>query len=414
MKKKHIKSNSKLFGVHNTYKQLEKDSHQCISLIQNSALPIIFLSQNGIITYTNQSFIQMVGYSQPEIINESVFLFIKTLQDRNSEESFFSDLLKKRRNESTTIEMQFCKKSGELGWVAIESLTYKRESVNHERFIQCILKDITREKELQAEIDRLHRTTKEQAIMLHNLIENTEGHIVVRKTDDTITWANSRFLETFGFSSEEIVGKKELNLWPIEVLKKIKVATRIAIQNKRRNTIELSINNKGKAVAVLMTIFPIFNELGDIEFTGVLAVDISQLKHVESEREKAYTEAEISRKLLNGFIDNASTPIYALDINNRLNLVNKAFANRYGLSKEELYGKSVDEFEKLTCVKVNEAILEGNRQVIEKQLPVSFECQMFQPILEKITHIDYTIFPLFSDDGTLSGTGTIMMRNYIN
>lgn len=408
MKKRLAKLKNKLFGIHNSYNQLEKDNHQYISLIRNSVLPIIFLSTDGLITYANQSFIKMVGYSHSEIKNESAFLFIKTQQDSDSEKSFFAGLIKKQLIEDKTLEIQFRKKTGELGWVAIESLMYKRETVNHERFIQCILRDITREKELQTEIDRLHKTTKEQAVMLHNLIENTEGHIVVRKIDDTITWANNRFLETFGFSSEEVVGKTELNLWPVDVQRKISVATRVAIRTKERATIELSIDNKGKQVAVQMTIFPIFNEFGCVEFTGVLAVDVSQLKRVESERKKAFAEAKNSKRLLRNFIDNASTPIYALDLNNRITIANIAFANRYGLSKEELYGKNLEEFETLTGIEVNEAIPEANRQVIDERKPVNFECSTFQPVLNKITHINYAVFPLLSDDGTLLGTGTIM------
>jgi PAS domain S-box-containing protein len=408
MKKKLAKLKNKLFGVHNSYKQLEKDNHQCISLIRNSVLPIIFLSTDGLVTNANQSFIKMVGYSHSEIINESAFLFIKTQQDSDSEKSFFADIIKRQLKGNEILEIQFCKKTGELGWVAIESLTYKRENVNCDRFIQCVLRDITREKELQAEIERLHKTNQDQATMFRNLIENTEGHIVVRKIDDTITWANNRFLETFGFSSEEVVGKTELNLWPVDVQRKISVATRVAIRNKERTTIELSIDNKGKQVAVQMTIFPIFNVFGCVEFTGVLAVDVSQLKCVEFERKKAFAEAKNSKRLLRNFIDNASTPIYALDLNNRITIANMAFANRYGLSKEELYGKNPEEFETLTGIKVNEAIPEANRQVIDERKPVNFECTTFQPVLNKITHINYAVFPLFSDDGTLSGTGTIM------
>jgi len=407
MKKNHTPS-SKLYSIHNIYKQLEKDSHQCISLIRNSALPILFLSQKGIITYANQSFSQMIGYSNSEIINESIYLFIKTQQDNGSVNNLFIDIIKRKRNGDKAFEIQFCKKNGEFGWVTIETLTHERETVNHERFIQCVLRDITREKELQAEIDRLHKANQEQATMFRNLIENTEGHIVVRKIDDTITWANNRFLETFGFSSEEIIGKTELSFWPVKVQKKIRVATKVAIRDKKRSSIELVIESKGKQISALMTIFPMFNAFGEVESTGVLATDVSQLKFVQSEKEKAYAEAESSRKMLHNFIDNALTPIYATDINNRITKANKALADWYSLQKEELYGKTPEELETTVGINVNEAISKANRQVIENQLPVNFDCCSFQPILNKVIYHNYTVFPIFSDDGTLSGIGTIM------
>jgi len=387
--------------------QYEMDERQGFTLICDSTLPIIFLSSDGFVTYANQSFAKMVGYSQSEIINEDVFLFVKTQQNSGSKKRLFADIIIKQHNEENAIEIQFRKKSGELGWVAVESLTYKRGSDNHNRVIQCILRDVTREKELQAELDSLHKSNQEQATMFRSLIENTEGHIVVRKIDDTITWANSRFLETFGFSSEDIVGKKELNLWPAEVLKKIHVATRVAIRNKARNTIELPVENKGKHVTVLMTVFPMFNEFGEVEFTGLLAVDVSQLEHVEFEWEKACAEAEYNRRLLDDFIDNASNPIYAADFERGITLVNKAFANFYGVPKEQLYGKTIKDFEPYLGSN-SEAVLDAGLRVVNTKKAVEFEYSMLHPLLKKEVYIKNNKFPLFSADGQVIGVGTIM------
>jgi PAS domain S-box-containing protein len=408
MKKKLAKFNNKLLGVHYSSKQIEKDNHQCVSLIRNSSLPIIFLSTDGLVTYANHSFVKMVGYSHSEIINESALLFIKTQQDNGSDKSFFADLIKRQRDRDKTLEIQFCKNTGELGWVAIESLTYKRETVNHERFIQCVLRDITQEKILQAEIDKLHRITKDQSVMLCNLIENTEAHIIVQKIDDTITWANNRFLETFGFSSEEIVGKTELNLWPVEVQRKIKVATRDAIRNKERRTIELSIDNKGKQVAVLMTIFPMFNESGVVEFTGVLAVDVSELKQTELELESARAEAVNSRNLLSNFINHALNPIYTTDIDGRMTMVNKAFANLYKKSIEDFYGKTREEVEIAIGHKINQRLLDAYDKVVNTGEAVTVESSVLEPVSKKATYLCSTKFPLFSVDGNITGVGTIV------
>jgi len=408
MKKKLAKLKTKLFGVHNSNKQLDKENHQCALLIKNSTLPIIFLSGDGLITYVNQSFIQMVGCSHSEIINKSALIFFKTQQDNFSDKRFFVDMLKRQLKEPEIQEIQYIKRNGEVGWVALESLTYKRETVNHERCIQCVLRDVTHEIELQIEIDQLHKTIQEQAMMFRNLIENTEGHIVVRKIDDTITWANNRFLETFGFSSEEVIGKSELNLWPVAVQRKIRVATRVAIRNKERKTIELSINNNGKFVSVLMTIFPMFNESGVVEFTGVLAVDINRMKANEMELESARAEAVNSRNLLFSFIDNALNPIYSTDIDGRITMVNKAFANIYNKSIEDFYGKTRSEVEDLLGRKINQGILDAYDQVINTGKAVVIESSVLDLVSKKTTYLSFTKFPLFSVDGDIIGVGSIV------
>jgi PAS domain S-box-containing protein len=408
MKKKLAKLKTKLFGVHNSYKQLEKENHQCALLIKDSTLPIIFLSGDGLITYANHSFVKMIDCSHSEIINKPALLFFKTQQDNFSDKRFFVDMLKRQLKDHDIQEIEYIKRNGEVGWVALESLTYKRETINHERCIQCVLRDVTREKELQIEIDLLHKTIREQAMMFRNLIENTEGHIVVRKIDDTITWANNRFLETFGFSSEEVIGKSELNLWPVEVQRKIRVATRVAIRNKERKTIELSINNNGKLVAVLMTIFPMFNESGVVEFTGVLAVDVNRMKVTELELESARAEAVNSKNLLSNFICNATNPIYSSDIDDRITMVNKAFADIYNKSVEDFLGKSRSEVEVLIGRKINQGILDAYDKVVKEGKAVTVETSVLDQVSKKTTHLSFTRFPLFSVDGDITGVGAIV------
>src|SRR5665647_537691 len=99
MKRKLEKSNSKLIGVHNTYKQLEKDNHQCLSLIRDSALPIFFLSPKGLITYANRSFLKMVGYSNSELSTISIYLSLIHISEptRRTPISYAVFCLKKKK-----------------------------------------------------------------------------------------------------------------------------------------------------------------------------------------------------------------------------------------------------------------------------------------------------------------------------
>ena len=73
MNKKDAKSNDKLFGIPNTYQQFGNDNNLFHYLIEDSVLPIVFLSSNGMVTYANQSFTKMVGYSHSEIMNKAAF-----------------------------------------------------------------------------------------------------------------------------------------------------------------------------------------------------------------------------------------------------------------------------------------------------------------------------------------------------
>ncbi|MDM8161850.1 PAS domain S-box protein [Labilibaculum sp. K2S] len=287
MKNKPAKLNKKLSDNFNS-ERFEIEDCQCQDFIQNLALPVVFLSSEGVITYANQSFLNMLGYSYSEIVSVSVFSIFEWESVGEDPNTIFTNLLKRQKSEDNAFEIQFHRKTGEAGWVAIESFTCNKKSVNGDCLIQCVLRDITREKELQAKTDLLLKEAHNKDFLFHNLIENR-------------------------------------------------------------------------------------------------------------------------RKLLSGFVDNAINPMFALDLDNRFILMNQAFINRHGLQKEELYGKSVEEFQTLTGFYIHEDVLEGFRKASDNRVTFSFECATFQPVLNKLTHTHYTVFPLFSDNGTtLLGTGTII------
>ena len=407
MKRKLEKSNSKLIGVHNTYKQLEKDNHQCLSLIRDSALPIFFLSPKGLITYANRSFLKMVGYSNSELSTISIYSIIESEIVGNNPNSIFTNILKKQHANEEALEIQFRRKTGEIGWVSIESFTYKRETVNYERFIQCVLKDITREKELRAETDQLHKINQEQATMFRNIVENIEADIVIKKIDNTIVWANRHFLDLYDFSLEEIVGKTALNLWSVENAKKIDSARSVAIQNKERNTIELFVEDKGRKYNVLVTIAPILNEYGVVKLIAEIN-NSNQSKGLKNEQKWVCAGPLCTRRMLSGFFDNATTPIYGIDFNGRLATINQAFADFYGMSKEELNGKSKEEVDTLLGINVNGVISEMDQLVVKSGESIAFECDMLHPVSKKIIQISFNKFPLYSFDGEIYGVGTIM------
>jgi len=406
MNKKDAKSNDKLFGIPNTYQQFGNDNNLFHYLIEDSVLPIVFLSSNGMVTYANQSFTKMVGKSHSKVVDKDVFLFVNHRYTGDSKRRIFVDIIKSRRSEEKALEIQFRKKSGELCWVSVESLTYLRD-FNNDLLIQCVLKDITKEKNQQIETERLLEATKEQATIFQNLVENIEAHIAIRKADNTIVWANKLFLELYDSSLEGIVGKIELNLWSDEDIKKINTARSLAIQNRERKTIELLVEHKGKKYTVFMTIFPMFNEYGVVKYTGEIKY-YNQPRALESEQKWVCVGPLCTRRVLSGFFNNATNPIYAIDIAGKLIEVNQAFADIYGMPCGELKNKLKEEVDTLSGLEENEVIREMDHQVFKSKQNVAFECDMLHPITKKIMHFNYTKFPLFSNDGEIYGVGTIM------
>jgi len=407
MNTKDTKSNDNLLGIPNADQQFGNDNNNLFHfLIEDSVLPIVFLSSNGAITYANQSFAKMVDYSHSEILNEDIFSFVSNQHEGDSKKKVYIEVVRRQHNEDKALEIQLCKKSGELCWVSIESLMYRRD-FNNNRLIQCVLKDITKEKKQQIEKERLLEVTKEQATIFQNLVENIEAHIVIRKIDNTIVWANKIFLDLNDSSLERIVGKTELNYWSLEDGKKIDAARSATIQDKERKTIELLIEHKDETYTVFMTIFPMFNEYGVVEYLGEIK-HYNQFKGLKHEQKWVCAGPLCTRRMLSVFFHNATNPIYALDIAGRLIEINQAFADIYGMPCGQLKNKLKEEVDTLSGLEENEVIREMDHQVFKSKQNVAFECDMRHPISKKIMHFNYTKFPLFSKDGEIYGVGTIM------
>lgn len=406
MNKKDVKSKDKLLGIPNADQQFGNDNKLFHFLIEDSALPILFLSSDGVVTYANQSFTKMIGYSYSEIMEKDAFLFFNYRYEGDSKRRIFIDTIKSLRCEEKALEIQFCKKSGELCWVSIESLTHRRD-LNNNLLIQCVLKDTTKERTQRIETEKLLEATKEKAKIFANLIENMDAHIAIRKVDNTIVWANKLFLELYDSSLEGIVGKTELNLWSVEETKKIEDARIAVMQNRKRNTIELFIEHKGTKFTVLMTQFPIFNKFDAVEYIGEIK-HYNQSRPLKSEQKWACAGPLCTRRMLSVFFDNAPNPIYATDIDGRLIEVNQAFVDIYGTSKEELYDKSKEEVDTLFGINEGEVIIKADHHILESGQNIELECDIFHPASNKVMHFNFNKFPLHSFDGKIYGVGTIM------
>jgi PAS domain S-box len=149
------------------------------------------------------------------------------------------------------------------------------------------------------------------------------------------------------------------------------------------------------------------NERNQIEYTGILAVDITRLKQAESELKTACAQAESYKNLLSAFIDNAPNLVLATDTNGQVTLANKAFSDIYRSTEEEICGNTIFKLQETTDGVINEKFIETNHLVVERMKPVSVETTAYHPLTKKLLHMNITSFPLITG-GCITGVGTIL------
>ncbi|MEF7654552.1 PAS domain S-box protein [Bacillus sp. ZJS3] len=199
--------------------------------------------------------------------------------------------------------------------------------------------DITERKKVESEL----RATKEllESFIKHNLdaitISDREGHILQ---------ANKAYENIFGWSSQEIIGKRlpcvpdflmEESFENIQkILTNESVVTRLETVRQR---------NDGSLLDVSLTVSPILDVRGNVIALSAICRDISERKQAERERHRLHQQLRDSEMKYRALIEQATDAIYVVELNedhapSRFIEVNPVGCKRFGYSREELLSLS--------------------------------------------------------------------------
>ncbi|WP_372792792.1 PAS domain S-box protein [Lutibacter sp.] len=132
-----------------------------------------------------------------------------------------------------------------------------------------------------------------------------------------------------------------------------------------------TISKKGKVLNVSWNIHIERNNNQIVKITSI-ARDITKLKKTEFELIKAKDQAEESEKYLDNIINNIGDPIFVKDEHSRLLIVNEAFCKIFGLSKNEIIGKTLAEDvlpeERENFLKIDRQVLKDGNENINEEL----------------------------------------------
>ena len=124
----------------------------------------------------------------------------------------------------------------------------------------------------------------------------------------------------------------------------------------------------------------------------------------ELERLQAENKLRDSRGLLRSIIDCTPSNVFSFDSEHRFTLVNDAMANFFGLTNQEVIGKTLydvfpsDEAEKQSTI---------NRQVIASGMPMSMEETLPDKTRQMNRVVSTTKFPLRNSEGKIIGLGGV-------
>ncbi|MDP1945990.1 MAG: PAS domain S-box protein [Nitrospirota bacterium] len=196
--------------------------------------------------------------------------------------------------------------------------------------MQVLVLDITERKQAEEAL-------REKHALLSTIMDATADIIFVKDLQGRYLHMNPAGARAVGMSVEEVVGKDDDAIWPADLAACCQEADRKILASGAAQTMEESTTVDGQRITYLTTKAPYRDAAG--RMIGIIGVahDISQMKRSEEELRRSHA-------FLRQVIDIDPNFVFAKDRAGRFTLVNKAVADAYGATVEDLIGKTDADF----------------------------------------------------------------------
>jgi PAS domain S-box-containing protein len=231
---------------------------------------VLFTNPSGYITWANEGFCQLTGYSLDELIGKSP---VELCKGPLTDEKTLSELLDAFfKGEGFNTDIIYYKKNKSWFWGHSFSQPLRNEHGVIKEFFG-IIQDITEEK-----------ANEEKMRVLSQIAEDNINAVIIADKEGRITWANKSFTKMTGYAVTEVVGKKPGHFLQGQESdsETIKYLSNQIKNGEPFNAEILNYQKSGKKYWLRIQGQPIKNEKGEV--TGFFALEEDITKEKESER----------------------------------------------------------------------------------------------------------------------------------
>ncbi len=272
-------------------KRIENNLRKISAAIQQSPLLIMILDLEGDIEIINPRFSSVTGYLASEVIGQN----IRMLKYHDTPENEYAQIVNQLvGGKDWTGVVQVRKKSGELFWTWSYLFPISNETGQITNFM-LMQEDITEQKK-----------SEYQSMILSESLKSVKDCVSITDFDNNIIFVNQAFLDTYGYTEQEIIGQK------ISVIRRDKIVKEndrlIAQANLGDYWLgELTnVRKDGSEFPVEVWASTVRDKSGEpIAYVGV-ARDITERKRIENDLILAKENAEEANRLKTIFLANMS------------------------------------------------------------------------------------------------------------
>jgi PAS domain S-box-containing protein len=289
-------------------KKAEENLRLFSQAIDNSVDGVATGNLKGRITYVNQAFVRMFGYSKEELIGKGIPFIYPKDQLPKLEKAF-----KATMQGGWIGELVGKRKNGELFPIALSSSLIK-DNRGTAIAQMAIHRDITERKKAE---EALHESEQKY----RTLIESATDFIYMIDKDNKILSVNKAAARLLGKEPEEITEKSIFYLFPGEIAKDFSKNLKKVFKTGTPRHSETKMVARGRESWISVSLSPVKDQKGNVVAVMGVTRDITKRKKVED-------ELRISEARYRTLVENIPQKIFMKDRDSRYLSVNNNFAGK--------------------------------------------------------------------------------------
>src|SRR5262249_48746772 len=166
-----------------------------------------------------------------------------------------------------------------------------------------ISRDVTGRKQAEAAL-------RDSEALYHSLVETLPLNVFRKDLAGRITFGNQLYCQTIKKPLEDLLGKTDYDLFPVELAEKYRRDDRTVIEQRAvLDDVEAHQKPDGERIYVQVIKTPVYDSLGEVVGPQGIVWDVSDRKRAEEEMRKAKEAAEAASRSKSEFLANVSHEI---------------------------------------------------------------------------------------------------------
>ncbi len=251
---------------------LRESEERFRSLIETSSDWVWEVNKDGVYTYVSPKVKELLGYEVEEVIGKTPFdLMVES--EANLIEPEFTKIAKEHKSFECLVNINQHKDGHQI---IIETSGVPIFDADNN---WCGYRGIDRD---VSERQRNLNTIQKNLSNLHTIINATPDFIIVKDLEGHYRWANQALAQLFDKTVDQIIGKKDRDIFPPSVYEKIEADDRRILESEKISTYEEILSIGDRSISYLTTKTVYHDDDGNCLGIVGIARDINDFKEAEA------------------------------------------------------------------------------------------------------------------------------------